>query len=123
MVCSPITSIQFTFRAFMPGLSWFTARLIINKVSLYLDPAVDAVSLILGSVALVIISMVMLQSKIFSKTTAYLGILANVFAMGLCVPKTGTYILLFSVVFLWVWYILITRRFFQLGQGISKKKV
>ncbi len=74
------------------------------------------VSLILGSVALVMISVVMLQSKIFSKATAYMGILANVLALGLYVPKTGIYILLFSVVFLWIWYILITRRLLQLGQ-------
>jgi hypothetical protein len=73
--------------------------------------------MILGSVALVIISIVMLQSKIFSKATAYMGILANALALGLYVPKIGIYILLFSVVFLLVWYILITRRLFQLGQG------
>lgn len=73
------------------------------------------VSLILGSVALVIISVVMLQSKIFSKATAYMGILANVLALGLYVPKVGIYILFFSVVFLLVWYILITPRLFQLG--------
>ncbi len=80
------------------------------------------VSLILGSVALVIISVVMLQSKIFSKVTAYMGILANVLALGLYVPEVGIYILLFSVVFLLVWYILITPKLFQLGQSISKEK-
>lgn len=74
------------------------------------------VSLILGSVALVIIPIVMLQGKIFSKATAYMGILANVLALGFYVPKIGIYILLFSVVFLWIWYILITRRLFQLGR-------
>jgi len=73
------------------------------------------VSLILGSVALVIISVVMLQSKIFSKATAYMGVLANVLALGLYVPEVGIYILFFSVVFLLVWYILITPRLFQLG--------
>lgn len=79
------------------------------------------VSLILGSVALIIISVVMLQSKIFSKATAYMGILANVLALGLYVPKVGIYILFFSVVFLLVWYILITPRLFRLGQAISKE--
>jgi hypothetical protein len=76
------------------------------------------VSLILGSIALVIISIVMLQeSKIFSKATAYMGILANVLALGLYVPKVGIYILLFSVLFLLIWYIMITRRFFKLGRS------
>jgi hypothetical protein len=82
------------------------------------------VSLILGSVALVIISIVMLQSKLFSKATVYMGILANLLALGLYVPKIGIYILLFSVVFLLVWYILITQRLFQLGkQGIPKEEL
>ena len=81
------------------------------------------VSLILGSVALVIIPIVMLQGIIFSKATAYMGILANVLALGFYVPKIGIYILLFSVVFLWIWYILITRRLFQLGQSVSKEEV
>ena len=81
------------------------------------------VSLILGSVALVIISVVMLQSKIFSKATAYMGVLANVLALGLYVPKIGIYILFFSIVFLWIWYILITRRLFRLGRGILKEEV
>ena len=79
------------------------------------------ISLILGSVALVIIPIVMLQSKIFSKATAYMGILANVLALGFYVPKIGIYILLFSVIFLLVWYILITRRLFQLGRDMPKE--
>lgn len=72
-------------------------------------------SYILGSIAPVIISLVMLRSKLFSKATAYLGIAANVIALGLYVPKIGAYISVFSVVFLWVWYILLARGFFQLG--------
>lgn len=80
------------------------------------------VSLILGSVALVIISVVMLQSKIFSKATAYMGILANGLALGLYVPKVGIYVLFFSVVFLLAWYILITPKLFQLGQGTWKEE-
>ncbi len=81
------------------------------------------VSLILGSVALVIIPIVMLQSIIFSKATAYMGILANVLALGFYVPKIGIYNLLFSVIFLLVWYILITRRLFQLGRDMPKEEV
>jgi hypothetical protein len=37
--------------------------------------------------------------------------------LGLYVPKVGVYISVFSVVFLWVWYILVARRLFQLGQA------
>ena len=78
------------------------------------------VSLIIGSIALVIISVVMLQCKIFSKATAYMGILANVLALGLYLPAVGVYILLFSVVFLLIWYILLARRFLQLGRDPAK---
>ena len=74
-------------------------------------------SLILGSVALVIIPIVMLQSKIFSKATGYMGILANALALGFYVPNIGMYILLFSVIFLLVWYIQVTIKLFQLGKG------
>jgi hypothetical protein len=72
-------------------------------------------SYIIGSIASIIISVVMLQSKLFSKATAYMGILANVIAFGLYVPTVGVYISVFSVLFLWIWYILIAHRLFQLG--------
>lgn len=73
------------------------------------------VSYVLGSIAVIILSAVMLRSELFSKATAYLGVLANVIALGLYVPVIGIYISIFSVVFLWVWYLLIARRLFQLG--------
>ena len=76
-------------------------------------------SYLLGSIAPILISAVMLRSKLFSKTTAYLGILANIVALGLYVPKIGVYISVFSVVLLWVWYILIARGFFQLGRSVQ----
>jgi len=78
-------------------------------------------SLILGSVALVIIPVVMLRSKIFSKATGYMGILANALALGYYVPRIGIYILLFSVVFLLIWYILIAGRLFRLGRGVARE--
>jgi len=72
---------------------------------------------LLGSIAPILISAVMLQSRLFSKATAYLGILANGVALGLYVPRIGIYISVFSVVFLWIWYLLIARGLFLLGQG------
>ncbi|MDP2755196.1 MAG: hypothetical protein Q8P40_12515 [Nitrospirota bacterium] len=75
---------------------------------------------VLGSVVMIIISVVMLRSNIFGKVTAYMGILAGVIGFGLYVPAIGIYISIFSVVFIAIWYILIARRLFQLGQGISK---
>jgi hypothetical protein len=75
------------------------------------------VSYLIGSIALIVISAVMLRSKLFSKATAYIGILANVIALGLYVPVVGVYISVFSVVFLWAWYILVARSLFQLGRA------
>ncbi len=48
------------------------------------------------------------------------GILAGVIGFGLYVPTIGIYISIFSVVFMAIWYILIARSLFQLGQGVSK---
>jgi hypothetical protein len=74
----------------------------------------------LGSVALLIISLVMLRSNIFNKATAYSGILANVLVFGLYVPKIGIILSILSVFpFLTIWYILMARRLFQLGKSPS----
>jgi hypothetical protein len=78
------------------------------------------VSYVLGAAALLIISVVMLRSDVFSKATAYLGIVANVLAFGLYVPSIGIFISIFSVVLLWIWNILLARRLFQLGRNISE---
>ncbi len=74
------------------------------------------VAYVVGSVAGLTISAVMLRSNAFSRVTAYMGILANVIALGLYVPTVGLYISVFSVLFLWIWYILIARRLLQLAR-------
>jgi hypothetical protein len=71
---------------------------------------------LLGAVVGIIISGVMLRGGIFSKTTATMGILANAISLGLYVPMVGIYISIFSVLFLEIFYILVARRFFQLGR-------
>jgi hypothetical protein len=75
------------------------------------------VSYILGSLGGLIISLVMLKTNLFSKTTAYLRIASSVFDFGLYVPVIGMYISIFSVLFLLIWDILVARRLFQLGRG------
>ena len=77
---------------------------------------------IFGAIALLIVSFVMLRSNVFSKATAYVGIIANVLVFGLYVPKIGIVLSIISVFpFLLMWYILIARRLFQLGQGVSRE--
>jgi len=69
----------------------------------------------LGTIALLIISVVMVQSKVFNKATGYVGIAANVLGLGLFVPTTiGLAASVVSVVFLMVWWLLIARTFFRL---------
>ena len=76
---------------------------------------------ILGAVATLIMSVVMLRSTIFSKATAYLGIATGVLMI---VPPTvgtiGVYISLLSLLPLVIWYILVARRLLQLARGASK---
>jgi hypothetical protein len=80
------------------------------------------INYVFGALALLTISVVMLRSKVFSKVTAYVGVLANVLVFGLYVPTIGITLSILSVVFLLIWYILIARRLFQLGSASRKKE-
>lgn len=74
------------------------------------------VSYILMSAAGLIISAVMLRSdNIFSKVTAYVGILASVLGLGLFMPTVGLLLSLISLIPTVMWYILIARRLFRLA--------
>jgi Domain of unknown function (DUF4386) len=84
--------------------------------------------LLLVSVAGLIVSAVMLRSNIFSKVTAYMGILANAVSLAeyfrlVFVPEAVLLLLflaLASCLLLLIWYILIARRLFQIGR-LEKK--
>jgi hypothetical protein len=78
------------------------------------------VSYIMGSISGLILSLVMLRSKLFSKTTAYTRILSSVLDFGIFIPVIGLTVSLFSVVFLWVFHILAARRLLQLGHQSDK---
>lgn len=77
---------------------------------------------ILSAITLIIISLVMLQSNIFSKLTAYLGILSGLLML---IPSTAGMIgIIFSFLSLIPWAIfslLIARKFFQLGRNTKIK--
>lgn len=76
---------------------------------------------VLNTIVLFLFSPVMLRSKIFSKTIAYLGMLAGVLMI---VPSTagvlGLYFSLASLVPWSIWLILVARRLIQLGKGVFK---
>jgi hypothetical protein len=74
------------------------------------------VSYVLGSINGLILSLVMLRSRIFSRATAYVRIASSVFDFGLYVPAIGIFLSIFSVLFLFAWNIMVARRLFQLAR-------
>ncbi len=78
----------------------------------------------IGQLAGIIISVAMLQDPVraFSKVAAWAGILGNLIGWGLYMPTIGIYISLFSVLGLWIWYILVGRRLLQMGQALSTQE-
>lgn len=75
---------------------------------------------ILSLGAAVLISSVMLRSNIFSKVTAYMGILANGLDLtrliiGIFVPGRADFLMAIAGPLYLVWFILLGRRLFQLG--------
>ena len=75
------------------------------------------VSYILGAIALLLVSIVMLRSHVFSKTTAYVGLVASIMMF---VPPTagivGLYLSIVSLLPTILWLILISRKLFQWGR-------
>jgi len=88
-----------------------------NLLTIYNGTAFD-LSYIFGGVVILIFSVVMLQSNIFSKATAYIGIVMGI--LMLVPPTVGTVGLLLSLISLiptLIWLIPIARRLFQLGRA------
>ena len=75
------------------------------------------ISYILGAIALLAVSIAMLRSHVFSKTTAYVGVVGSIMMF---VPPTagtvGLYLSIVSLIPTIIWLILISRRLFQLGR-------
>jgi Domain of unknown function (DUF4386) len=77
------------------------------------------VSLILGSVALILVSVVMLRSGRFGRVAAWAGIVGNGLALGLYLPVVGLGLLIASVLPLFFWQVLVGRRLLELGRSAS----
>jgi hypothetical protein len=72
--------------------------------------------------AAVLISVVMLWSKIFGKLTAYVGILTHGLDLahiiiGIFLPGVGVILMAIAGPLYLIWFPLVSRRLFQLGQG------
>lgn len=74
------------------------------------------VSYLIASAAGAIIGAVILRGNILSKVTGYARLLASVLGLGLFVPTIGVPLALSSVVFEWIWYMLLARGLFRLAR-------
>jgi hypothetical protein len=71
---------------------------------------------ILGTIGLLLMAFVMVRSAHFSRSTAYVGIVANVVAFGLYVPGIGVALSAISGIGYLIWFVLIIRKLLQLGR-------
>jgi hypothetical protein len=60
-------------------------------------------------------SILMLRGRIYSKATAIVGIITNAVVCGFFIPGLGTFLLFLSLPGYMIWYFLLAKRFFQLG--------
>jgi hypothetical protein len=75
------------------------------------------VGYIVGQLAGIMLGIVMLRGRLFGRAVPYTLILGNVVGFGYYLPTVVLAISAFSGVVLWAWYLLVARRFFQLGRG------
>lgn len=80
------------------------------------------VGYVVGSIDMLLIGWVMLRSRIFSKTTAYVGIVASLVSFGVYVPKVGVFISILSVVGMQVWYVLMALTLLRLSDCANRGK-
>jgi hypothetical protein len=71
---------------------------------------------LLGGISLLISSVLMLRSKLYSKSTAYVGIFTNVVICGFFLPVVGIFLLFLSLPGLMIWYFQLARKFFQMSR-------
>ena len=71
----------------------------------------------LGGFSLLISSLLMLRSSVFSKPTAYVGIITNTAVCLFFIPGIGMLFLFLSLPGYMIWYFQLTRRFLKLAQG------
>ena len=71
----------------------------------------------LGGFSLLISSLLMLRSSVFSKPTAYVGIITNAAVCLFFIPGIGMLFLFLSLPGYMIWYVQLTRRFLKLAQG------
>ncbi|MBN1995341.1 MAG: DUF4386 family protein [Anaerolineae bacterium] len=82
----------------------------------YFDGTAYKVNTFLGGLSLLISSLLMLRSNIFSKATAYVGIVTNLAVCGFLLPGIGIALLTLSVPGYLIWNIQLARSFFKMAK-------
>jgi len=85
-----------TLLALFDGTGWFLSNL-------------------LGGFSLLISSLLMLRSRLYSKASAYVGIVTNAMVCAFFIPVLGMIFLFFSIPGYMIWYFLLARTFFKLS--------
>jgi hypothetical protein len=74
---------------------------------------------LLGGLSLLASSMLMLRSNLYSKATAYVGIVTNTLLCCFVFPPIRLLMLFLCLPGYLIWYFLLARRFFQMGRAQS----
>ncbi len=72
---------------------------------------------LLGTLSLLLFSYIMLDSQLYTKTVALVGIVSNLLAFALVIPTIGVYLSILSVFGLAIWYVLIARVLLRLARA------
>jgi hypothetical protein len=73
-------------------------------------------STLFGAISLLISSLLMLRATVYSKATAWVGIVTNLLVCGFFLPVIGKFLLFLTVPGYFAWYSLLARRYFQLSR-------
>lgn len=72
---------------------------------------------LLGALSLLTSSLLMLRSRLFTKSTAYVGIVTNLAVCGFFIPVLGKLLLFLSLPGYIIWYFQLARKFFQMARS------
>jgi len=72
---------------------------------------------LLGAISLLISSILMLRSNLYSRITAYVGIVTNLAICGFFIPGIGVLLLFLSLPGYMIWYFLLAKKFFQMSRS------
>lgn len=70
---------------------------------------------VLGTISLLITSLIMMRSKYYNKATAYVGIVTNVLVFTYYLPTIGVYLSVISVIGYLVWWLMLGKQWLQGG--------